>query len=84
MCGTNQLLFADDFNRVVLKTISGEEHSDYINASYVDVSPINKANLLLNTEHTLQGYKRRQVYIGAQGTCMCHPLTTNTVHWLVG
>ena len=29
--------FADDFNRVVLKTLLGEEHSDYINASYVDV-----------------------------------------------
>ena len=29
---------ADNFNRVVLKEIPGEEHSYYINASYVDVS----------------------------------------------
>lgn len=31
-------LFSDDFNRVVLDTIEGEHDSDYINASYVDVS----------------------------------------------
>ena len=28
---------ADDFNRVVLNDFPGQEHSDYINASYVDV-----------------------------------------------
>lgn len=32
------LFFPDDFNRVVLDTIEGEHDSDYINASYVDVS----------------------------------------------
>ena len=31
------LMFADDHNRVVLKTLPGQEHSDYINASHVDV-----------------------------------------------
>ena len=31
------LLCSDDFNRVVLKTLPKVEHSDYINASYVDV-----------------------------------------------
>lgn len=31
-------LFIDDYNRVVLETIEGEPDSDYINASYVDVS----------------------------------------------
>jgi hypothetical protein len=31
------LVFPDDFNRVVLKELPGVEHSDYINASYVDV-----------------------------------------------
>lgn len=29
---------SDDYNRVVLDTIEGEADSDYINASYVDVS----------------------------------------------
>jgi hypothetical protein len=32
------LCYADDFNRVVLKEIPEVEHSDYINASYVDVN----------------------------------------------
>lgn len=32
------VLFVDDYNRVVLETIEGEPDSDYINASYVDVS----------------------------------------------
>lgn len=31
-------LYADDYNRVVLDPIEGEPDSDYINASYVDVS----------------------------------------------
>lgn len=31
-------LFIDDYNRVVLETIEGESDSDYVNASYVDVS----------------------------------------------
>ena len=31
------VFFSDNFNRVVLKDIPQEEHSDYINASYVDV-----------------------------------------------
>lgn len=31
-------LFIDDYNRVVLETIEGEPDSDYVNASYVDVS----------------------------------------------
>lgn len=30
--------FADDYNRVVLESIEGEHDSDYVNASYVDVS----------------------------------------------
>ena len=30
--------FTDDFNRVILKRKPGEENSDYINASYIDVS----------------------------------------------
>lgn len=30
--------FADDYNRVVLEPIEGESDSDYVNASYVDVS----------------------------------------------
>lgn len=30
--------FPDDYNRVVLDPLEGEPDSDYINASYVDVS----------------------------------------------
>lgn len=30
----------DDYNRVVLEPIEGESDSDYVNASYVDVSEI--------------------------------------------
>ena len=30
----------DDYNRVVLKTTPEVEHSDYINASYIDVSKV--------------------------------------------
>jgi protein tyrosine phosphatase len=30
----------DDYNRVVLETIDGRPDSDYVNASYVDVSII--------------------------------------------
>ena len=33
-----QTLSSDDFNRVILSEIPDIEHSDYINASYVDVS----------------------------------------------
>lgn len=31
-------LFADDHSRVVLATINNDPHSDYISASYIDVS----------------------------------------------
>ena len=29
----------DDFSRVKLELVEGEEGSDYVNASYIDVSP---------------------------------------------
>ena len=35
---TSSLPHSDDFNRVKLKAVEGEEGSDYINASFVDVS----------------------------------------------
>lgn len=31
-------MLTDDYNRVVLETIGGRTDSDYVNASYVDVS----------------------------------------------
>lgn len=31
---------ADDFNRVILSMKRGQEHTDYINASFIDVSPV--------------------------------------------
>lgn len=34
--GTN--CFADDFNRVILSMKRGQEYTDYINASFIDVS----------------------------------------------
>lgn len=33
-----QILFTDDYNRVVLETMDREPDSDYVNASYIDVS----------------------------------------------
>lgn len=39
-------VFSDDFNRVVLDTIEGEHDSDYINASYVDVSSFSTSLVL--------------------------------------
>lgn len=32
------MLFADDFNRVILSMKRGQEYTDYINASFIDVS----------------------------------------------
>lgn len=31
---------ADDFNRVILSMKRGQEYTDYINASFIDVSPL--------------------------------------------
>ena len=31
---------ADDFNRVILSMKRGQEYTDYINASFIDVSPV--------------------------------------------
>ena len=40
---------SDDFNRVVLSKIPDVEHSDYVNASYVDVSKsIEYDDIILN------------------------------------
>lgn len=33
-----QFSFADDFNRVILSVKRGQEFTDYINASFIDVS----------------------------------------------
>lgn len=33
-------LISDDYNRVVLETVPGQCDSDYVNASYVDVSAL--------------------------------------------
>lgn len=43
-----QLCFgiSDDYNRVVLDTIEGEHDSDYVNASYVDVSRVGGGNVI--------------------------------------
>lgn len=32
--------FADDFNRVILSMKRGQEYTDYINASFIDVSTV--------------------------------------------
>lgn len=32
------IIFLDDYNRVVLEPLEGENDRDYVNASYVDVS----------------------------------------------
>ena len=63
--------FLDDFSRVILSTCNNEDRSDYINASYINVSfCIEISNLYavkFYINYCLQGYKRPSCYIAAQG-----------------
>ena len=43
----------DDYNRVVLDTIEGEPDSDYVNASYVDVSRIHSGFVGLSKKRSV-------------------------------
>ena len=54
-----------DDNIVPLSPIEGEEGSDYINASYVNVS-ISLVLVYIDIYIT-QGYKRKNAYIATQG-----------------
>ena len=59
----------DDHCRVVLKSRPGDKGSDYINASFVDVSR-NVSNVILIGSHTYtypQGYYQKAAYIVTQG-----------------
>ena len=63
--------FLDDFSRVILSTYNNEDRSDYINASYINVSfCIEISNLYavkFYINYCLQGYKRPSCYIAAKG-----------------
>ena len=62
------LLVLVNYNRVILNALPGVENSDYINASYIEVS--SKLGLFNNMTWLLsiiQGFRRKKVYIAAQG-----------------
>ena len=58
-----------NFNRVILSMLPGVENSDYINASYINVSlKQNFFNIIyIMTLTYMQGYGRNKMYIAAQG-----------------
>ena len=62
----------DDFSRVELKEIKGKEGSDYINASFIEVSDFNVylqycLHSFLPDYPRVQSYSRPKEYIAAQG-----------------
>ena len=59
---------ADNFNRVELKEIAGKEHSDYINASYVDVRLYTLINTLYNVVSLM--YQLFGQYINYDSQCV--------------
>lgn len=65
------LFVSDDYNRVVLDPIQGEHDSDYVNASYVDVSLVGRLIKIAacNAEHKflLQSLLKPNAYIVTQG-----------------
>lgn len=73
---------SDDFNRVILSMRRGQEFTDYINASFIDVSTFNypmHSLLLLPLTHfwtcvaeemcfaVTQGYRQKDYFIATQG-----------------
>ena len=61
-------LLSDDDTRVCLKEVPGEEGSDYINASFIDVMSRYITQYLLLKLALFQGYGgKRHAYIAAQG-----------------
>ena len=61
----------DDHSRVVLKEVPGMEGSDYINASFIDVSCKQREKTMYHDHMSLlQGYgDKKHAYIAAQGKC---------------
>ena len=68
------ILCTDDFNRVKLKPVKDIRGSDYINASYVNVSQLSFSITYFHDMHCLylQGYMTNTKYIAAQGEHITH------------
>ena len=67
----------DDHTRVELNKKPDVEGSDYINASFIDVSIFNHYNSWI---HKIQGYReKKRVYVAAQGNFILLKLATDQI-----
>ena len=68
----------DDHTRVELKKKPDVEGSDYINASFIDVSIFLIFNHYNSWIHKIQGYReKKRVYVAAQGNFILLKLATD-------
>ena len=62
------IIISDDESRVVLEELPGQTGSDYINASWINVTiDISNKSTLYYFYDYAQGYKHQNAYIAAQG-----------------
>lgn len=66
---------SDDFNRVILTKSEEDGHSDYINASYINVREITRSCAIIQMGFCLyfnffQGFRKPRDYIASQGPKM--------------
>lgn len=61
MCFNCYICIPDDFNRVILSMRRGQEFTDYINASFIDVSTYRYQSLFSLLPHTARVNKAEDV-----------------------
>lgn len=71
------MLFSDDHSRVVLTQLDGNSCSDYINASYIDVSsdvvsPFTKTNLICGSKFNISDHRvwRARLQLSKKRWCL--------------